>query len=242
MISDLMRRIASSDRYQIAVQYPGKSVDSRWENGEIIVSSKVNGRGPVSAIVASVVTVFAFSSGDSELDQIVCKKMLDVNKDIRLILVLTSQFRNSDSELAFDSRFLAIRQEAHLKDTVFTLLRFSEVLDFSSSDHLASAFKDRMNQIGFKDLESQSQNVVQFVATAAQSKDKEVKQIAASWTANVFKTIYPVLRDLSDFRGIILQGRLFDSDFIAYKESGLNSVSNDLERVSSLIQTFKSLK
>lgn len=239
IISDLIRRIANPERHQIAVQYPGKSVDPRWVNGEIVINSTIYGRGTNAALVLECATVFVFTSGDQDLDETVCRRILEANQEARLVLITTPENRRFNPELflLYRNRLLTICRETHPKDIALTLLRVSEVVDFSA-DQIRQAFKDRLSQIGFNDLMSQDRQRIEFVTTAIQPQDRIVRDLPGGWTAFIFKTLLPIVRDMTDFRGIVLQGRLFNSDFTVYKESRVDTADSDVTRSSGLIHAF----
>lgn len=239
LISDLMKRIAVETGDKVSVTYPGKSVSQQWTNGEVIVHSEIETRTTNAAAVISLATVVVFTSGDVDLDERVCKRILEANPDMRLIFVTEHEDRRFNPEhfLLFRDRMFSISFEHHPKDTALTILALARTPMFQI-DSIRSCFMLRLNQIGFVDLVQRGPQTLQFVETALQPPDRETRELHGGWTCFVFKTFLPTVRDLSDFRGILLKGRILNHDFLVYKESIQTAVNFDIERSASLIKSF----
>lgn len=100
---------------------------------------------------------------------------------------------------------------------------------------IAESIKKLLRTLGFMGSNELDLNRKQFIATAKAYPDTTEQLLALDWLAYVFKTLYQVLRDVSDFRGILIIGTITGQSIIGYKHSLTCEVASDIESVNKIL-------
>ena len=69
--------------------------------------------------------------------------------------------------------------------------------------------------------------------------DVVARQMPNLWVIKVMKTFYPMVRDLSPFRGLLVYGQIFGQVIEAYKQSSADQVDQECQMVHELLQTVE---
>lgn len=230
MVAQLMRSLAD-DRFQIANQYPGISLEPKWPNSEIIVS------------VGSLVTIFVFSSGMSDVDRSVCAGILSANPGSRVVLIICEGHPNpnANSPVIHDNfaRFTSFVEFTHERDTADLALLLAQAVDFSN-ETLSALILQILTSLGFTQFDKLPKEKEQFVLTALRvaknADDIEKHDLSPGWVLYVVKSLYPVVRDLTPYRGLLVAGDFMGHSYVLFKESLDGVYREDIGRIASLIK------
>jgi hypothetical protein len=223
----------SDPSYQLAVQYPGASLISEWKSSEIVIARESN------------LTIVVQASDVLELNTNVSNGILDANPGSRVILLLGAQHNFSMRdflEIHRRAAFSCIRKSVDPFHTARNILAIAGVESFDLVG-LSKAFRRRLHDLGFQESENITREQQQYIATArqiaAEMKDETKHDLLLGFNLYVLKSIYPVLRDLSDFRGVLIHGWIFGTAILGYKQSILSQINQDIESVRGLLEAFQ---
>ena len=221
---------------QISSNFLGRSINPIWNNTEIVLAFPDNNKSP---------TVLIFSCGNYELDTKILDGILNANrgKGIRFVFVAMSTQTTPPIQLLTladnnNGSTIVIKCEDINFQWVQLIFLIAQSPSFQKADLARHVFHAQLMRLGFLTTQSLDSNKEQFLATIASFPDYEVKILNQNWKAYICKTFFPVFRDISEFRAILLHGKSFDQYFLYYKESVENFISQELKNVQDLIQTF----
>lgn len=246
MINNLLKRNFEGDsESQVARQFLGKLVNPLWENEEIILSRNIEFRGRNATNIATVVCCVVYLSNSEQLNIQIIEKINEVNTDLRIIAVsknrnLLNSLANhveKDQLLERHNTLLFLLDGFHPMDTVLNIMAISS--SYGEGEELI--YQVILNKLKYSkfslfmglNLETQS-----FIATALRYPDVSREEHDPNIAINEFRTIYPSLRDHSDFRGLLVQANFNGRDFTCYKESAVHDVSDDKNRALSVFKNF----
>ena len=225
---------ATDPTYQLAIQYPGKSLIRDWNYSEIVIARD------------NSVCVLVRSSDSLDSNISVCKGILEANPYGKIILLLGRDqdftIQDFESNILPNATFVCIKESNEQSETARNILALSQANAFDLGG-ISKSFGIRIHELGFQESHSISRDQQQYIATAQQMGmqlgDAEKHDLPIGCSIFVLKSIYPVLRDLSDFRGLLVHGWLFGSPLLAYRQTIVSEIASDINSLRDLLAAFE---